>query len=270
MIEPSIDWPKLEVSDPRWERDGLRFVTVKTANLHGRGDIVLFVPEVQGLQKVPVAVLLHGVYGSSWGWAMKGAAHLTAVGLIAAGEIPPMVLAMPSDGLWGDCTAYLKQTHADYEAWIVADVPAAVRRVVPETAGGPLFLCGLSMGGYGAMRLGTKYGRKHFAAVSAHSAIFKLEDMMEFVTEERRDFHGVEGSHAVLDHILNKRGDVPPLRFDCGTEDVFLEGNRTMSKSLTAIRVPHVYEEFSGGHTWDYWRSHLADSLRFFAATAEI
>ena len=29
--------------------------------------------------------------------------------------------------------------------------------------------------------------------------------------------------------------------------------------------VPHVYEEFPGGHEWPYWERHLADSLRFFA-----
>ena len=108
-------------------------MTVKTAHLQGRGDIVLYVPEISGRQKVPIALLLHGIYGSSWSWAMQGAAHLTAARIIAAGEIPPMVLAMPSDGLWGDGTAYLTHTRADYEGWIVADVPAAVQRVVPET-----------------------------------------------------------------------------------------------------------------------------------------
>ena len=267
MIPHSIDWPKLEISDPRWEREGLRFLTVKTAHLHGRGDIVLHVPEISGRQKVPIAILLHGIYGSSWGWAMKGAAHLTAARMIAAGEIPPMVLAMPSDGLWGDGTAYLTHTRADYEAWIVADVPAAVQRVVPETQGGPLFLAGLSMGGYGALRLGAKYGRDHFAAVSAHSASTSLDDLFEFVTESREDFAGVTGSHSVLDQIFSARNNLPPIRFDCGTEDVLLEKSRSLSKSLNAIRIPHTYKEFRGGHTWDYWREHLPDSLRFFAAT---
>jgi len=29
--------------------------------------------------------------------------------------------------------------------------------------------------------------------------------------------------------------------------------------------IPHEYEEFPGGHTWDYWERHLQDTLRFFA-----
>ena len=267
MIQHSIDWPKLEISDPRWERDGLRFVTVKTSHLRGRGDIVLFVPPLSGRQKVPIVTLLHGIYGSSWGWAMKGAAHLTAARMIAADEIPPMVLAMPSDGLWGDGTGYLTHTRADYEAWIVADVSAAVQRVVPETQGGPLFLAGLSMGGYGALRLGAKYGRDQFAAISAHSASTSLDDLFEFVTETPENYEGVGGSHSVLDQVLSNRNNLPPLRFDCGTEDVLLEKNRSLHQSLHALRIAHTYEEFPGGHTWDYWREHLADSLRFFAAT---
>jgi enterochelin esterase-like enzyme len=28
--------------------------------------------------------------------------------------------------------------------------------------------------------------------------------------------------------------------------------------------MTHVYEEFPGAHSWEYWHEHLADSLRFF------
>lgn len=269
MIAHSIEWPKLELSDAEFERDGLCFVTVKSGNLRGRGDLVIYVPDaVAKLKAVPVVILLHGVYGSAWSWALKGGAHLTAARMIASGEIPPMVLAMPSDGLWGDGTGYLTHTRADYEAWIVADVPAVVRRVVPTTSGGPLCLSGLSMGGYGALRLGAKYGLSQFAAISAHSACMKLDDLMDFVTESPQDFAGVQGSHAVLDIIMADRNKLPALRFDCGLEDPLLEKNRALSKSLHAIRIPHTYREFSGGHTWEYWREHLAETLRFCAASA--
>jgi enterochelin esterase-like enzyme len=54
------------------------------------------------------------------------------------------------------------------------------------------------------------------------------------------------------------------VRFDCGREDVLLEGNRRLHEALVADGVPHVYEEFSGGHTWPYWTEHLEDSLLFF------
>ena len=201
---------------------------------------------------------------------MKGGAHLTAARLISLGEIPPMVLAMPSDGLWGDGTGYIKHQRADYESWIVADVPAAVRRVVPQTEDGPLFIAGLSMGGYAALRLGAKFGRLRFQAVSAMSACTRLEDLYEYVTESAEDYAGVSGPTAILDSVLANRNQLPPMRFDCGTSDVLLEKNRSLSKSLNAVRIEHTYEEFSGGHTWDYWEMHLADSLKFFAASSGV
>jgi enterochelin esterase-like enzyme len=34
---------------------------------------------------------------------------------------------------------------------------------------------------------------------------------------------------------------------------------------LEEAGVPHVYEEFEGGHEWSYWEAHLEDTLRFFA-----
>ena len=93
----------IEVSDPAIAADGLTFVTVKSRALRRRADVTLYVPPVaQGVADLPIVVLLHGVYGSHWAWALKGRAHLTAARLIAQGALPPAVLLMPSDGLWGD------------------------------------------------------------------------------------------------------------------------------------------------------------------------
>src|SRR3546814_2950110 len=93
----------IEVSDPRFETDHLRFITVKTPNLKGRGDICVFSPPgISTGQPVPVILLLHGVYGSAWSWAYGAGVHLQAMKMIESGEIPPVVIAMPSDGLWGD------------------------------------------------------------------------------------------------------------------------------------------------------------------------
>jgi enterochelin esterase-like enzyme len=27
--------------------------------------------------------------------------------------------------------------------------------------------------------------------------------------------------------------------------------------------IPHEYEEFDGGHTWEYWRTYVRRTLRF-------
>src|SRR5215469_2791590 len=140
----------IEISDPRFEFEGLRCVTVKSRALKHRADLSLFVPpQAGGRTNLPVVILLHGVYGSHWAWALKGGAHRTTQKLIQAGEIPPLILAMPSDGLWGDGSGYLPHSTADFERWIVEEVPDAVRQAVPGVLGSsPLFINGLSMGGF--------------------------------------------------------------------------------------------------------------------------
>src|SRR4051794_3014692 len=96
----------LEISDARFERDHLRYVTVETPSLAGRGDILFFVPPGVSQAGTPLAILLHGSYGSHWAWAFQGGVHITALLMMERGEIPPMVLAMPSDGLRASTTAY--------------------------------------------------------------------------------------------------------------------------------------------------------------------
>ena len=123
-----------ELSFPQYEMDGLRFITIKTKNLKGRGDICVFVPDGHDLKDLPIAILLHGVYGSAWVWSMLGGAHKTAARLIKEGLIKPMILAMPSDGLWGDGSGYMEHDGQDFEKWIAHDVPAAVRENIPQTS----------------------------------------------------------------------------------------------------------------------------------------
>jgi S-formylglutathione hydrolase FrmB len=264
----AIDWPKLEISNPSYAIEGLHCLTVKSGHLKGRGDITAFLPEGISPQQpaaIPLVILLHGVYGSHWAWALKGGAHRTAQRLIADGEIPPMALAMPSDGLWGDGSGYIPHQNQNFEAWIASDVPAAVERAFPMVSGGPIFLAGLSMGGYGALRLGAKFGRSRFRAVSGLSSATRLSALWEFVTETREQWTGVPPEIAVLDAILQNRQNLPSLRFDCGSEDVLIEENRALHRQLLAAGIAHVYQENGGGHNWEYWERHLPDTLRFFA-----
>jgi putative tributyrin esterase len=260
----------LEISDSRFSHDGLRFITVKSAALRGRADITLWVPPLpDSLQPMPITILLHGVYGSHWSWALQGGAHRTAQQLISSREVPPMVLAMPSDGLWGDGSGYIRQTAlhrgGDFERWIVEEVPAAVAQAVP-TAGRdqPVFIAGLSMGGFGALRLAAKFPGK-FAAASGHSSITHFDQLARFVEEPLDSYGALPEDRSVLETILANRDALPPVRFDCGANDPLIEDNRTLHDSLIANNVSHEYAEHPGGHEWSYWEAHLSDTLCFFA-----
>ena len=255
----------IELSDARYENEGLRFLTVKTNNLKGRGDICLYVPEVdQNITNLPIYILLHGVYGSAWVWAMKGGAHRTAKKLMDAGTIRPAIIAMPSDGLWGDGSGYLTHQEKDFAAWIVSDVPKAIIENIPQASNtSELCIGGLSMGGYGALLLGVQNANK-FKAISAHSAITKFEEMGDFV-EEPLSSYAINGSEtAVRDAIKKHKNNIPSLRFDCGTSDDLLEANRILHQELLDLNVNHTYQEFEGGHEWPYWTEHVKDSFLFF------
>lgn len=254
----------VEVSDPRWERDGLRQVTVKSSALGQRADMSVFASQGCG-PSAPLVILLHGVYGSHWAWALKGGAHLTAQRLVDAGAMPPMVLAMPSDGLWGDGSGYLPHRTQDFERWIVEEVPHAVRHVVESVDDqSPVFIAGLSMGGMGALRIAGKYPGR-FRAASGHSSATRFEQLRDAVEERLASYTALEEDYSVLDALLRNRDQLPPIRFDCGRADWLLEPNRDLHRALEEAGVPHVYEEFEGGHEWSYWETHLEDTLRFFA-----
>ena len=253
----------VDVSDPRFENEGLRQVTVKSAALRGRGDLTVWAP-AEGVPKALV-ILLHGVYGSHWGWAMRGGAHRTAAGLIANGDIPPLALAMPSDGLRGDGTGYLRHGDGtDFERWIVDEVAEATCLALPELSpDAPRFIAGLSMGAFGALRLGGRYAPR-FRGISAHSAITDVAQMGLFIEEEFATFGTAAADGSALAAIVAAGANLPPLRLDCGVDDDLIEPNRELHRALAALGIPHVYEEFPGGHTWPYWEVHLAETLRFF------
>lgn len=254
----------IAVSDPRFESDGLRCVTVKSPALRGRADVAVWAPADQ--TPIGLIVLLHGVYSSHWCWALRGGAHRTAARMVAAGDLPPVAIAMPSDGLRGDGSGYLRHGDGtDYESWIVHEVPAATREVVPALGEhAPRFIAGLSMGGFGALRLGAKYADL-FRGVSGHSSITHLSQMAQFIEEDYTAFDAAASDAAVLDAIVAAGSSLPPLRFDCGTADQLIQPNRELHRALVVRDIAHTYEEFPGTHEWPYWEAHVADTFRFFA-----
>lgn len=258
-----------EISDPRFEFDGLRFITVKSIALQKRADITVFVPQQTAIKGV--VILLHGVYGSHWAWALKGGVHKTTQQLIQEGEIEPMILVMPSDGLFGDGSGYLPHQTADYERWIVEDVISVVQEQIEGISEAlPIFIAGLSMGGYGAMRLGAKYPDV-FTSFAGHSSITAFAQMAMFLEEKEVNIlqKSVLSEDSILQWMLANKNRLPHFRFDCGTDDILIDFNRKLHQDLVSNGIPHSYEEHAGAHEWTYWQAHIKDTLLFFNAFLE-
>lgn len=242
-------------------RESLRVLSLESEALGGRGDVTVYVPP-GAHRNLPLVLLLHGVYGNHWAWANNGGAHRTAARLIERGLMRPVVLAMPADGIWDGGGGFARHHAGDYESWIMDEVVSCAADVLPELdLDPPLFLAGLSMGGYGALRLGAKYGRR-VLGISAHSAMTHLAESGRFEDDPQSGLQTER--HSVAWWLIRHRATLAPLRFDCGTEDPLVAANRRLHADLTAHGVAHRYEEFPGYHSWDYWALHLPDTLLFF------
>lgn len=262
----------IELSEPVYEHEGLRFATVKSGALGRRADVSVWVPRAERIGTL--LLLLHGVYGSHWVWSHKAGVHRTAQRLLAAGDIAPMVIAMPSDGLSRDGSGYLSwpaietsigSGAEDVERWIVEEVPAIARLAAPDLLpDAKVAIAGLSMGGYAALRLGAKYADR-FSAISAHSSITDIHEMENFTEEPVADYLTCAPAPelSALHWLQTHRDILPPIRFDCGVEDDLLAGNRRLHQSLVEGKIAHEYAEFPGAHEWTYWQRHIPGTLRF-------
>lgn len=251
-----------EQSDPALSPPGMTFITVKSAALGQRADLTVFTPvDIAENGPLPIVILLHGVYGSHWAWAFKGGAHETLARMVRRGTAVPMALCMPSDGLWGDGSGYTGHPTQDFERWIVEEVPAAARRACPRLGThSPMCIAGLSMGGFGALRLAGRHPNR-IAAAAAHSAITELTQLRALIAEPVP----AAPQASVLEALTTARGALPPLRFDCGTNDRLLEANRSLHEDLVVAGIPHEYEELPGAHDWGYWSANIERTLAFFS-----
>lgn len=242
---------------------GLELFTVKSKALNHRADVSVFKPEGTH-QNLPVVLLLHGVYGSHWAWSLKANVHGIMQQLIDAKKVPPMLLVMPSDGLFQDGSGYLPHKTADYEKWIAEDVPTLIKESYEEvTVDSSFFIAGLSMGGYGALRLGAKYPEV-FKSFSGLSSIINFNEMEQFVEDFSALKNAVKIEESVADILLENKEKLNPFRLDCGKDDTLFASNVALHELLKSHEIPHQFRQHSGGHSWEYWTEHIGETLIFF------
>ncbi|MFO0908847.1 MAG: alpha/beta hydrolase family protein [Isosphaeraceae bacterium] len=206
--------------------------------------------------------LLHGLSDDHTIWMRRTSIERYVAGL-------PLVVVMP-DGGRGFYTNAAAPGGLAYEDDLIKDVMPLVERTFPvkaERAGRAIG--GLSMGGYGAIKLGLKH-HERFASVNSHSGALGLprqlarDDGLGPLLQAVFGPNGV-GSDNDLYALLARidHGRIPALRIDCGVDDFLIEDNRALHKHLESIRVPHEYAEYPGGHNWEYWDEHVKEAIAF-------
>jgi putative tributyrin esterase len=227
----------------------------------------------------PVFYLLHGLSDDYTIWLRRTRIELYA-------QIYPLIVVMPDGGRGFYTNAREGFAHDDA---ITRDlIPLVDRTFQTASRRESRVIGGLSIGGYGALRLALGHpdlfcsvvshsgalglGGNHFgAAAKAPDQSGHLVDEA-FAAEMRRLFGEHPGGPNDLQALAGavSREQLPALRFDCGTEDALLAENREFHGKLKELDIPHEYEEFTGGHHWEYWDLHVQEALAFHAGALGI
>ncbi len=210
----------------------------------------------------PVFYLLHGLSDDHTMWMRRSSIERYVENL-------PLIVVMPDGGRGFYVDA--EQGFA-YEKAIAGDLVSYVDRVFPTKAErGGRAIGGLSMGGYGALRLAL--GRPDlFCSANSHSGAVAFGHKPQSGTDAfSTEFRRVLGETPVggkndLFAITQKATDkskLPAFRIDCGMDDFLIEDNRNFHSHLVNLNLKHEYEEFPGAHTWAYWDQHIQEALAF-------
>ena len=210
----------------------------------------------------PVFYLLHGLSDDHTIWMRRTSIERYVENL-------PIIVVMPDGGRSFYCNAVEGPAYEDH---IIQDVIGLTDRTfntIPTREG--RVIGGLSMGGYGALKLALKFPNLFSSAVSHSGALGITKVKPENVRQDMRvefpqifgpnPFGGKDCLYQLADNIDHNQ--LPALRIDCGTEDGLLQSNRDYHDHLTTLNIPHEYEEFPGAHTWDYWDIHVQEAIAF-------
>lgn len=209
----------------------------------------------------PVLYLLHGLSDDHTAWMRN-----TSIARYVSGL--PLIVVMPDGGRGFYCDALQGFAH---ETAIVGDLMGFIDKMLPTIPSREgRALAGLSMGGYGALKLALGHPDKFCAAVSHSGA----PDFAHINPDpNHHEFGRIIGENSIGGpHDLyglaerfasGELGPWPALRLDCGTEDFLLEMNRNFTAHLKNLGLPHEYQEFPGAHEWSYWDLHIQETLQF-------
>lgn len=212
----------------------------------------------------PVFYLLHGLSDDYSAWQRWSSIERYVRDL-------PLIVVMAD----GDRSFYTDATDgAAYESAIVKDLLGFIDshfRTVKSAKG--RVIGGLSMGGYGAMKLGLKYPDK-FCSLSAHSGVYlhvqerwwEREEEGAWMSEARR-IYGTEQACRDNDPFALaaklKPAKAPAIYLDCGVDDGLLRDSRALHAHLKKLGLKHTYKEYPGAHNWAYWDEHVQQALEF-------
>ncbi|HEX8313254.1 MAG TPA: alpha/beta hydrolase family protein [Chthoniobacteraceae bacterium] len=211
----------------------------------------------------PVLYLLHGLSDDHTTWMRR-----TSIERYAAAKNLAVIMPAVNRSFYQDMAGGPR-----YWTFLSEELPALCRHWFPiSTAREETFAAGLSMGGYGALRLGLMQPERFGAVASLSGAL----DVGKRCADARREGSrrtgselqsvfgqelAAEGTSADLFHLAEQLGKsaapLPAIFMSCGTEDSLLGDQQRFAVHLQQVGIAHRAEERPGEHDWEFWDAEI-------------
>ena len=261
-LPPATPRAEIAAADAR-----LREETVQSTSLGRSMRYRVLLPDDYGqaLRRYPVLYLLHGLEGDYRDWTTRANLARHAAGL-------PLVIVTPDAGN-GWYTNSAGEPAAKFEDYVLVDLIADVERkydVIRSRYGRAI--AGLSMGGFGAVKMALKRPNLFFFAASFSGAHPVARDP-DFGSRFGKEFERMQQIFGPADSETRRANDVyllaskashaavPYFYLDCGTGDFLLHANRELAATFERAKIAYEYHEYPGGHSWNYWDARIQDVL---------
>jgi putative tributyrin esterase len=212
--------------------------------------------------KHPTLYLLHGMSDDDSIWVRRTSIERYVAELGLAVVMPNVHLSFYTDMAHGN----------RYWTYLNEELPEIARSFFPlSDAREDNFVAGLSMGGYGAMKLALRRPDQYAAAASLSGALdmtntrFKEEHPLLFEQiYGNQDIQGTDNDILSLLQKCDQTEGLKPLLYQCcGTEDFLYEDNQAFRKACAQTDLNLTYEEEPGTHEWGYWDAKIQSVLNW-------
>lgn len=220
----------------------------------------------KGRQRYPVVTLLHGYRdGGAPDFLSKGQVGVISERLLSHGQLSPMILICPEgeDSFYCDSLDGTQKWEAYLTQDLVREVDRQYRTLAEEAGRG---LAGLSMGGFGALKLPLQYPGI-WRSVWSFSGLFDVRDLSFrpeiFGLGPEADAHRAWNSPVALLEKYPERAQKLKIAFSCGEQDHLLGSNLKLEATLKRLEIPYRFDRIPGYHTWDVVQRNMTAALQW-------
>lgn len=214
----------------------------------------------------PTLYLLHGLSDDDSIWLRRTAIERYVAEMGIAVVMPQVHRSFYTD----------MATGGRYWTFISEELPALACSFFPlSDKREDNFVAGLSMGGYGAIKLGLRKPENWAAAASLSGALDMVHQSLnwEDPSQKSKEYLQIFGDQDIagtpedllwlLQEVDRSEGPKPLLYQCCGTEDFLYEDNQTFREACAKTQLSLTYEEGPGEHEWGYWDTKIRDVLKW-------